>query len=435
MLPSPPSFKPAPLPPASRYRSLGVLGLHLLLLAGLVSALYCFGIIRYLPGEGTLRNWDVIWYEQIKESGYSFAPTGLSSVAFFPLFPYLWRFSGLGMLGISLANATLFLVAATWLARQLDLPARLHLLLLSTPALLFMIVPYSEALFFAGGALLVAGLRRQRLGWWLVGLLVCGLTRSASALFTPALVFTVLLWAGQPGQRRRALRWGALGLLVLAASVGVVMLMQYQQVGDYLAFVKVQRLGGHALQWPNFPLSDPSGIDMLWLDGLGIWLGAAAGGVCAWLLARALRRGPVPALPPPEVLFSLGYCVGGALFIGLYQGGSIWNASRYLLATPFTWVLLGHLATRPAWPWPRYALLAGATLLFWQLFGAYNLGFNNFTTPEALWYFGVLTLYLLLYLAWRQLRWQGEVTMLLYTTNLVLLLHLLDGLMQFYKVQ
>ncbi|RZK47761.1 MAG: hypothetical protein EOO59_17460, partial [Hymenobacter sp.] len=198
-----------------QFRSYQVLGLHVLLLACLASAFYCFGVISYLPAEHTLRNWDVLWYEQIKNEGYVDIPGHISNVAFFPLFPYLWRWSGLGLLGISLANAGLFLAVAAWLARQLQLPARLQLLLLSTPVLLFMIVPYSEALFFAWTALLVVGLRQRRLSWWLLGLLGCSLTRAASTLFVPVLLLLVVLWARQPGQARVAVRWGVLGGLVL----------------------------------------------------------------------------------------------------------------------------------------------------------------------------------------------------------------------------
>lgn len=415
-----------------QFRSYQVAGLHVLLLACLVSAFYCFGVINYLPAENTLRNWDVIWYEQIKNGGYAYAPTGVSNVAFFPLFPYLWRWSGLSLLGISLANAGLFLVMAAWLARQLQLPARLQLLLLSTPTLLFMIVPYSEALFFSWAALLVVGLRQRKLSWWLLGLLGCGLTRSASTLFTPALLLTVMLWAQQPGQRRVAWRWGLLGLLTLVATTGFVALLQWQQVGNPWAFAEVQRRWDHYFRLPSLPLTDYSGIDMLWLNGLALGLGLAAAGLAAWLLRQALRR-QAPTLPL-EVVFSLGYFASGGLFILFFQGGSIWNASRYLFTTPFLMVLAGYLATQPAWPWRRYALLGGLVLVYCSAFGLFT-NFSSFTLGQALWYFGVLTAYLLLYLAWRQLRWQGEATMLLYTTNIVLLLHLLNNLMQGYKVQ
>lgn len=423
---------------SARYRYLMVSALHLLLLAALTSALYAFGVIRVLPAATNLLQWDVMWYEQIRAGGYAYSATETSNAAFFPLLPYLWRFTGLGLLGMSLLNATLFLVSFTGLAQLLRLPARLHLLLLSTPVLLFMIVPYTEALFFFFGTLLLVGLRRRQLLWWVVGLLGCGLTRSASAVLTPGLLFMVVLWALQPGQLRTALTWGLTGLLALAAALGTVAFMQWKQTGEPWGFVLAQKHWGHHLTPVRFPLNDPSGVDMLWLDSAGLWLGAVAIAVCSWLAWRELmqlRQRQAPSAMPPEVVFALGYCVCAGLFVLLFQGGSIWNQSRYMLATPFSVVLAGQLAQQPSWPWHRYGLIAAATMGLWQVFGIYNHGFANFTTPEALWYFGLVTAYVLAYLAWRQLRWQREITMLLYVFNLVMLLHLLECWLQGYVVQ
>jgi hypothetical protein len=341
-------------------------------------------------------------------------------------------------MGISLFNAILFLSSFTALAAQLRLPARLQLLLLSTPTLLFMAVPYTEALFFCFATLLVVGLRRQQLVWWVLGLLGCGLTRSASVIFTPALLFMVLIWAGQPGQARRALVWGATGLLALAASVGIVAFMQWRQTGEPWGFVLAQKHWNHSLELPNLPLTDPSGVDLLWFDSLGVWLGLVAVGLCCWLAWRwlARRRGgqPLPTIGP-EVVFSLGYCIGVVFFVVMTQHGSIWNLGRYMLTTPFFVVLVGYVSIQPNWPIRRYLLIAAATMLLWQLFGIYTLEFDNFTTPEALWYFGLVTAYVMAYLGWRQLRWQGEITMLLYVFNLLMLLHLLESWLQAYIVQ
>ncbi|TYZ08889.1 hypothetical protein FY528_11785 [Hymenobacter lutimineralis] len=429
----------APLPGfIARYRNVWVVGLHVLLLACLTSALYAFGIIRYLPSNDTLFRWDVIWYNQIREGGYVYSETQMSNAAFFPMLPYVWRLSGLWLLGMSLLNASLFLAASAWLAHQLRLPPRLQLLLLSTPSLLFMVVPYTEALFFVFSTLLVLGLRRRRLWWWLLGLLGCGLTRSASTMFTPALVFMVLMWAMQPGQRKTAIVWGASGLGALLLSIGLVATTQWYQTGEPLGFIRAQKHWGHTLRALNFPFSDPSGIDVLWLDAQALWLGVAAAGLCTWLAWRWLlqwrqqRAFPILA---PEVIFALGYCVGVTLFILSYQGGSLWNIGRYIFATPFFVVLVAYQASLPAWPWRRYLLIALGTMLFWQVFGIYSLNFDTFSTGQAIWYFGLVTAYLVAYLAWRQLRWQREITMLLYVFNLVMLLHMLEGWLQYYVVQ
>ncbi|MCR5887954.1 hypothetical protein LRS06_09210 [Hymenobacter sp. J193] len=429
------AFFPAIL---SRYRSVAVVALHVLLLAAFTSALYAFGIIRFLPSHETLLRWDVIWYEQIRQHGYTYSATGMSNAAFFPMLPYVWRFSGLGLRGMGLLNAAMFLGASTWLAHQLRLPVRLQLLLLSTPFLLFMVVPYTEALFFVFSTLLVVGLRRRKLLWWVLGLLGCGLTRSASTMFTPALLFMVAMWAMQPGQRGTALRWGAAGLGALLLSIGLVAAVQWYQTGEPFGFILAQKHWGHTMKRPNFPFTDPSGTDVLWLDALALWLGLAAAGVCTWLTWRWLqcwRTGRAMPPLPPELIFALGYCVGVTLFILLYQGGSLWNIGRYIFATPFLVVILAHWVAQPAWPWRRYALVAAATMLLWQLFGVYSLNFDSFSTGQGIWYFGLTTLYLLTYLAWRQLRWQREATMLLYSFNLLMLLHMLDGWLQYYVIQ
>jgi hypothetical protein len=433
------SASSAPAPVVTRYRYLLVTALHLLLLAGVVSALYTFGLVQVLPSDSSLLQWDVIWYEQIRATGYAYSATAMSNSAFFPLLPYMWRFTGLGLLGVSLLNLSLFLGSFTWLAYQLRLPARLQLLLLSTPSLMFMVVPYTEALFFCFGTLLLLGLRRRQLSWWLLGLLGCGLTRSASTLFTPPLLFMVLIWATQPGQLRTALVWGATGLLALGASVGMVATLQWKTTGEPWGFILAQKHWGHKIGVPNIPMIDASGIDMLWLDGLAVWLGVVAIGCCCWLAWRWLKSrqqlpGGSPATPP-EIVFSLGYCVCVVLFILLYQGGNIWNMARYIFATPFLVMLVAYVASQPAWAWRRYAQVAAATMVLWQIFGIYTRGLDNFSTLEALWYFGLVTAYLLVYLGWRQLRWQREITIVIYVFNLVMLLHFLDGWLQGYVIQ
>jgi hypothetical protein len=221
-------------------------------------------------------------------------------------------------------------------------------------------------------------------------------------------------------------------------SIGTVACIQWYQTGEPWGFVLAQQHWSHVLQVPVLPFNDPSGINVLWLDAFALWVGLVAVGSCCWLAWRwlqHLRRKQAMTIVPVEVVFSLGYCVCVALFIVLYQGGSLWNLGRYTLATPFFVVLVGYVAAQPPWPWQRYGWVALGTMLLWQVFGIYTQGFDNFTTPQALWYFFLLTCYLFAFLAWRQLRWQAEVTALLYVFNLVILLSLLEGWLQNYVVQ
>lgn len=162
--------------------------------------------------------------------------------------------------------------------------------------------------------------------------------------------------------------------------------IQWKQTGEPWGFILAQKHWGHTLGWVKFPLIDPSGINVLWLDALALWVGLAAISVCCWLgwhwLMQARGRADLP-LVRPEVVFSLGYCVSVTLFILLYQGGSLWNIGRYIFATPFFVVLLGNLAQQPTWPWRRYLLIGAVTLLLWQVFGIYTEQFDNFSIGHA----------------------------------------------------
>ena len=415
---------------------LGVVALHLGVLASFVSALYCFGIINLLPTNGNLIIWDAMWYERIAKAGYSYSETQTSSAAFFPLFPYFWRLTHLGALGISLVNAGIFLGASAWLAQQLRLPRRWQLLGLSTPMLVFMWIPYTEALFFLFSALLLAGLHRDRLAWVLLGMLGAGLTRSASSLFTPALVLTVFVLA-VAGETRRARRLGLGGGLVLAATIGVVATMQQIQTGEPFGFIKAHKHWGHVLSWPAWPLHATTGINMLWLEAIATAVGLAAAGVCLGLVVRAGRQWAQRtelAYPSPAVVFALAYSVCALLFIVFFQKGNMANLARYILATPFAVVLLWQVSRWPAWPARYYAAVAAGLALVWALFGAFT-HFPAFNFGQTLWYFGLVTAYVLAYLGWRQWRYGREMVILLYVFNLVIQVHLLQSLLLFYLVE
>lgn len=414
----------------------GPVALHLSLLAALVSALYCFGIVRILPTNGNLIVWDAMWYQQIAQEGYSYSEVRTSSVAFFPLFPYFWRLTHLGPLGMALLNAGIFYAAFAWLGHQLALARRWQLLALSTPMLMFMWLPYTEALFFLFSGIMLAGLHRDRLGWVLLGMFGAGLTRSASSLFTPALVFTVFMLA-VAGETRRARRLGIGGVLTLAATVAIVATMQHIQTGEAFGFIKAHKHWSHVLSWPQWPLHATTGINMLWLEALAMALGLAAAGLCLYLVIRTQRqwahRLALP-YPSPAVVFSLGYAVCALLFVVFFQKGNVANLARYILATPFLVVLFWQVSQLPRWSGRRYAAVAVGLGLVWPLFGAYTR-FPAFSLGQTLWYFGLTTAYALGYLGWRQWRYGREIVMLLYMFNLIVQLHLLESILQYFLVE
>ncbi len=423
-----------PFPADSLVARSGAAVLHAVLWLMLATTLYGFGIIQMLPGTpATLAAtgglaWDAGWFAQIAQQGYHYTAGGQSNVAFFPLFPLVWRWSGLGPTGIGVLNAVVFLSAFTGLAHALRLSPRYMLLALSVPSSLFMLVPYSEAWFFLFGALLLSGLHRERTAWVLVGLLGCGLTRSASALFTPALLFMVGVLLAQ-GHRRLALQWGVGGLLALAASLGAVLAYQTSFPGvPATGFVDSHVAWGHLLDWPKWPLYTDAGTDVVWYSAVAFAVGVASVGGCLWLTGRCawlLTKGrPAPSVSP-AVLFSMGYCVAALLFVLGYQGGKIAGLHRYIFGAPFFVALLWQTSRWPAWRLLTYGGVAAVLLGLWQAFGAWGQ-FPNFSLDQSAWYFGLTTAYALAWLGVRHGPFARELGTGLYVFNLVFQIYLLN---------
>src|SRR5579872_300456 len=113
----------------------------------------CFGVLIYLLNlffypsilnQESFLHWDAEHYYWIKNNGYE----GFR-VAFFPLFPMLWKVTSLSIYGVVLFNALLFLLSFYFLARLFSLPPLHILLYLSIPSFFFFYLPYSESVFFA----------------------------------------------------------------------------------------------------------------------------------------------------------------------------------------------------------------------------------------------------------------------------------------------
>jgi len=97
--------------------------------------------------NSSIASYDAGWYKDIAVNGYSIKESNQSNVAFFPLFPMLWRLSNTSNIGISLINLSIFLFSIFLIWRSYQLKVIELLLCLSIPSLFFCWVPFSEALF------------------------------------------------------------------------------------------------------------------------------------------------------------------------------------------------------------------------------------------------------------------------------------------------
>ncbi|QIX61301.1 hypothetical protein HER32_08950 [Hymenobacter sp. BT18] len=344
--------------------------------------------------SASLSQWDVEHYLIIKNQGYD-----LQRTAFFPAFPYFWRWLQLSAAGISGVNLVVFVATFMALAKEWKLTRPQQLLALSVPSLLFMAVPYSEALFFLGGTLALLGWRREQEGLAWLGILLCSVTRSAAFVFVPA-----LLLAGWLTRRELAAPWRRLGGSCVAALGGLAfsVYVHYRATGVWLAFSQAQQqFWDNHLQWPKWPLENWGGPAVTRYEAVAM----AAAVACLLYLYKAWRQAPQKA-PAFGVAFSALYLVGVTVLTLATKGGWLASLSRYTFATPFFLVMLvegrnQRLSTRQLlW------LVLGAelvwlllfrsfghihTLLMYVLLGAYgavllaNLHINAKVQKAALW--------------------------------------------------
>lgn len=419
---------------AKRGAPLATLLLHAGVLAGLYATLYAFGVIGQLPDNHNLLSWDADLFHRLSQTGYDDPASGIN--AFFPLLPTIWHLTGFSPVQISLLNSACLLAGMAVLGWAFRLTSRQLLLALSGPMLMFGLVPYAEALFFLGGAVLLAGLHRQRLGLVVLGLLVACLARSAATLLIPSYLFAELLWWSQGRWRWAQLGQLLAGIAACLLALGGVMLLQYRSHGDALAFYKVHALWGHVWEWPLLPLHSSAGINILWLDATALVVAGLSLVSCLtlgiqWLLSW--RTAPAPSAPTvlplsKAVLFSLSYCVGAGYFILFYQSGDLVGLARYILASPFFVVLCWQLGElQPQRAQRLAAAVLGAGLLAVLALGGLT-GFNSFYPMQALVYFGLFLLYLMAYVTVgaRLTPWFREISAALYLLNCLTLLYLLD---------
>ena len=325
-----------------------------------------------------LCRWDCGWYAAIMAHGYAETPpdsaSGEVNWAFFPAFPLLAGLlsavAGLSpLVGAVLFNCCLAVVATLLLhalareclGRRAALAAAL--LFAFSPFSLYLVVPYTEALYNALslGAALLACRRR----WLACGLCMALLTatRPTGILIAPAIAMAAWKLGVCADMRRGRLDFEAtrfvLCLLLLPLGLAIYMAYLALHTGDALAFAHAQAAWGQNFHEPLSRLFSFLGRD----DGrhrynaIGAVLGLVAA-VCLWRLNAA-------PFGRPAALFL-------ALTILISTASSIASLAR------FAWAL-----------WPPYLLLGvwlgrspGATAAACALFAGLLFG------ASAIWAYG-----------------------------------------------
>ncbi|WP_153848780.1 hypothetical protein [Sphingobacterium sp. 18053] len=370
--------------------------------------LYRLGVMAVLPDNYNLLRNDADWYYKITEIGYYYQPKAIGNTAFFPFFPFFWKFTGLSSLGISVINLLLFCAALSLLNQVYKFTLFNLLFICTIPSFIFFIVPYSEALFFLFGSIYIYGLCRGSFLHQGIGLLGSGLTRSVVTIFIPAvfiveicifLFYTERKWGDFKDCLMKLLYQCSLCLL----SIGIVAVYQYTAIGKWFYFIEIQQYWGRHFQWPTLPFTTFTPQSAMGMDTIGLSMGFTAIALFLFLINKVWYRKVDRKLNKNydrALIFSLCYFIFISIldvfFTNDYQGHTkIWSINRHLLCTPYFFVILfGLRSSRWSGVVGQRFFMAGVTMIFLTTLFLTQIS----TYPIQLIYFIFFSVYLLKYI-------------------------------------
>ncbi|MGB0883924.1 MAG: hypothetical protein ACPG4W_05190 [Flavobacteriales bacterium] len=312
--------------------------------------------------ENQLLHFDAQHYFDIKNIGYE----GFR-IAFFPLFPLLWKYLSLTVFGIIFFNFSMFIISFFALIKTLRIYSlNLILLMLSVPSFMFFYLPYSDALFFCTSTLILIGLHKNILHLVLLGLFLSSLSRPSVSILLPAL-FIVEFFSSSSIKTKliKSLAYSLTSLFGLF----LVGWIQYLDTNEWFKFFEIQKLWGNTLQVPKLPLRSWGGGFMAKIDGIALLIGSISG----FILIFYIKKYVTNRIAVPKVLiFSLAYLGGMTLAVLLFRGGSLFSLNRFLFCSPCILVLLYYFQKSTYLIDYKKIMIHFLMLsLFWLLFHSY----------------------------------------------------------------
>jgi hypothetical protein len=378
-------------------------------------------MIDILPNAQTLQHWDVGWFISLRDKGYEYFEGYASNSAFYFLFPYIWRWTHLDELGISLLNIVFFSIGFCFFCGVYKMKSGEKLLLLTVPSICIAFIPYTEALFFLLSSWVMLAVTRKHISTIWLSLILLSFVRPVSMVLCIAFLITEIV-NHRPGELLKALKsfFRQYGLPLLIGQT-IFICYQYIETGVWFAFFKQEKNWGHVFAIPTLPFDSYNGPKFLWLNALSMFCGFIA---LLWMVSIGIKwlrnkTNEIPQLVVVSFLYILGISLIAALFNPRWDTGktNVVDAHRYIMATPFFLVFINHFtASTKHYTWKSFAGIILLANIFWLLFGSYNhiryLLYFNFSTV-------IVCLYMLY--SYRNFTW---VPMVLTAINLMVQVYL-----------
>jgi len=186
--------------------------------------------------------WDAQLYKTIGDDGYARENVQINErFAFYPLFPFLWKISGIDSPLIFILNYFLFVIALILLSeavKEKNTPDNLFTFLLAIllPPVVICYLPYAESLFILSLVIAICGLVSRKYWLFFAGALAFSMTRPAVVIFIFALVLTDLRYFLIHRKFYFFLREVILKILPFIAGFILVTLIQYGYSSSWTAY-------------------------------------------------------------------------------------------------------------------------------------------------------------------------------------------------------
>jgi hypothetical protein len=312
--------------------------------------------------ENSLINWDAGQYYRIVYEGYS-----SYRVAFFPFFPFVWKVLGCGIYGITLFNAVVFISSTALLATVFNFFAKELLLMISFPSLIFMFLPYSEAIFFFSSVIVLVGIKKQYNWVVFIGMLLASSTRPVVYVFIPAIIVLLFLLKSKQSRMRKILFY----ILPVLLGLAIVLYIQYINTHDWFAFFHSQKTGwNNYFRLPKFKLTSWGGDNIVRFDGSAFWVGMLSTIALGYIFLKKLNTSESIEPKMEAILFSALYLAGICWLVLFTRGGSLFSLNRFVFATPFFFVVFSPFIKK-TWKAKEYTFIFFLLNIFWLLFGSY----------------------------------------------------------------
>ncbi len=309
----------------------------------------------YIDSHNSCR-WDAVGYFHIRDNYYN---KNDADYAFFPLFPFVWKISGIGILFIGLFNYLLFGISITIFSFLFlknvttSLTERLCVFTVSLtlPPIVIYYIPYADALLTLTFALAVFGLIKNNYWLFFISILLFAMTRPIFAIVGISFIIMDVLYFIKHKNSRHFFKELSLKLIPLVMGTLIVFFMFYLNSGSFMKYFEcVNKYWNTHFSIPD-KIMDWS-IESFGMNVFTIFFIILPSAILFinyfWSEIHSDKTTELQSIFNGNTDFvktyffnnALIYFWGVFLYVVFFQAGSLNGLSRYIIASPFFFIFL-----------------------------------------------------------------------------------------------